>query len=279
MSNPHNDRPYLLGTHADEFARLERQHEIWREETERTLDDLGIEPGMRVLDLGCGPGFTSVDLLARVGEKGSVVAADRSEESLALLQRRIKEESLDRIETIAADALALDYRSVDPDRVFARWLFSFLPDPEGVVARFAEHLRPGTKIGVIDYWHYRSIWCEPVGPHFEEIFGAIRASYFDAGGSIDVAGRIPHLFTHYGIAIESLRSIGGATRPGTPYWEWITTFLRGYLPTLVPKGYLADDQVTEFLDWWREASDDDGVVLNLPPMLGIVGVVGSALTE
>ena len=44
---------YLLGMAPDEIARLERQHEIWRQETERTCDDLAIVPGMTLLDLGC----------------------------------------------------------------------------------------------------------------------------------------------------------------------------------------------------------------------------------
>jgi len=35
-----------------------------------------LKPGMRVLDLGCGPGTITLDIAARVGPHGSVVGLD-----------------------------------------------------------------------------------------------------------------------------------------------------------------------------------------------------------
>jgi len=44
-----------------------------------------IKDGGRVLDLGCGRGFTLPHLLAGVGTSGEVVAADRMSRSLAVI--------------------------------------------------------------------------------------------------------------------------------------------------------------------------------------------------
>ena len=38
-----------------------------------------LKPGMRVLDLGCGPGTITLDIAARVGSHGSVVGVDCSD--------------------------------------------------------------------------------------------------------------------------------------------------------------------------------------------------------
>lgn len=38
-----------------------------------------LKPGMRILDLGCGPGTITLDLAARISTLGSVVGVDRSE--------------------------------------------------------------------------------------------------------------------------------------------------------------------------------------------------------
>lgn len=42
----------------------------------------GIKPGMKVLDVGCGPGITSASLAQAVGPQGHVVGVDRSAERL-----------------------------------------------------------------------------------------------------------------------------------------------------------------------------------------------------
>ena len=46
----------------------------------RTLAALGVRPGERGLDVGCGPGFLTAELAAAVGERGRVVGLDASPE-------------------------------------------------------------------------------------------------------------------------------------------------------------------------------------------------------
>ena len=55
------------------------------EMTERMLDDAGIEPGMRVLDIGCGMGAVSLMLSRRVGNQGHVFAVDRNPHVIELV--------------------------------------------------------------------------------------------------------------------------------------------------------------------------------------------------
>lgn len=265
---------YVLGMEQSEIDRLARQHEIWREETERTWDDAGIDAGRTVLDLGSGPGFTSIDLLERVGPSGRVVAIDSSVEATDVLRRRVADEGLDRIEVITADANEVDYREIDPDAINVRWLFSFIADPDRLVQRLAEGMHPGSRIAVIDYWNYAAMHIEPEGLHFDMIFRQVYQSYSDGGGSLDVGGRLPQIFARHGITPLSVRSVGGATRSGTPYWDWVTEFQHLYLPTLVGKGYLTEEIVRDHLEWWKERSEDEGTILGLPPMVAIVGERG-----
>ena len=269
--SPERETRYVLGMAQSEIDRLGRQHEIWREETGRTWEDAGIGVGQTILDLGSGPGFTSVDLLERVGPSGRIVAVDASVEATDVLRHRVESEGLERLEVITADVNDLDYGTIDPDVINVRWLFSFIADPDTLVRRLAEGMRPGSRVAVIDYWNYRAIHIEPEGPHFDAIFRQVYRSYSDGGGSLDVGGRLPQIFARHGITPISIRSVGGATRPGTPYWEWITEFQHLYLPSLVEKGYLDATVVEEHLAWWKEAGERDGTILGLPPMVAIVG--------
>jgi ubiquinone/menaquinone biosynthesis C-methylase UbiE len=49
-----------------------------------------IAEGMTILDIGCGPGFFSIDMAQMVGESGRVIAADLQEGMLAKLRDKIK---------------------------------------------------------------------------------------------------------------------------------------------------------------------------------------------
>ena len=49
---------------------------------------LAPEPGERILDVGCGPGFYVAELLDEVGPEGAVVGVDASDASLAMAARR-----------------------------------------------------------------------------------------------------------------------------------------------------------------------------------------------
>ena len=49
-----------------------------------------IKEGMIVLDMGCGPGFFSIDMAQMVGKTGQVIAADLQEGMLQKLRAKIK---------------------------------------------------------------------------------------------------------------------------------------------------------------------------------------------
>ncbi|MGH8442569.1 MAG: SAM-dependent methyltransferase, partial [Nevskiaceae bacterium] len=60
------ERDYVLGTHDEEIARLGLQHELWRPRMLAGWDRAGFKEGMRIVDVGAGPGYATVDLAARV---------------------------------------------------------------------------------------------------------------------------------------------------------------------------------------------------------------------
>ena len=47
---------YALPRSAEEYERLRAQARMWEPDTVRLLDAVGLGPGARCLDVGCGPG-------------------------------------------------------------------------------------------------------------------------------------------------------------------------------------------------------------------------------
>ena len=70
----------------------------------KALDAAGLEPGQKVLEVGCGPGFFTIPAARIVGEKGSVYALDVSPLAVERVQQKIEKEGATNVETILADA-------------------------------------------------------------------------------------------------------------------------------------------------------------------------------
>jgi len=85
-----SDSGYHFGTRIDEgeLARLEAQGAALAPATRMIFTEAGIRPGMRVLDLGCGPGDVTFVAAGLVGPGGSVVGVDSSAEALARARLR-----------------------------------------------------------------------------------------------------------------------------------------------------------------------------------------------
>jgi precorrin-6B methylase 2 len=75
------------------------------------------DPGHSVLDLGCGPGFASLDLAGLVGSGGGVVAIAKSQRFPTTLQRTCRERGVANIATHQADLDADELPEVMVDRV------------------------------------------------------------------------------------------------------------------------------------------------------------------
>src|SRR5262245_56726969 len=71
---------------ADQYARMDSAVAAL---TKELLELAAPRPGERVLDIGCGPGTTVLELARRVGPGGHVLGADVSEASVARARERI----------------------------------------------------------------------------------------------------------------------------------------------------------------------------------------------
>ncbi|MCE3253970.1 MAG: Methyltransferase type 11 [Cellvibrio sp.] len=66
---------------------LDRRYRYWLQPASSVIDPY-VTAGMRVLDIGCGPGYFTFPLSERVGETGEVVAADLQPGMLDIIQSK-----------------------------------------------------------------------------------------------------------------------------------------------------------------------------------------------
>src|SRR4029077_4699697 len=92
-----------------QYARMDRAVATL---TKELLDFAAPQLGERVLDIGCGPGTTVLELARRVGPGGHVLGADVSKPSVARARKRIATAGLRHAEAILAAASAPPFAPV-----------------------------------------------------------------------------------------------------------------------------------------------------------------------
>jgi SAM-dependent methyltransferase len=103
----------------------------------RFADAAGIEPGRRVLDVGCGPGALTTELVERLGAE-AVAAVDPSEPFVTAAQGR-----LPGVDVRIAAAESLPFADDTFDATLAQLVLHFVGDPERGVSEMARVTRTG----------------------------------------------------------------------------------------------------------------------------------------
>lgn len=279
MATNHDETPaardYVLGTNAPELERLGFQHRLWSPAADALWRRAGIGPGQAVLDVGCGPGYASLDLAQIVGPTGRVVGVDESEPYIAHANDQAKQRRIPQARFYIADAAALaTLRDLEPesfDIAFVRWVFCFVPDPEAVVGAIARTLKPGGKLLVQDYFRYETMCVAPRSEPFERVIAAIAKSWRDHAGDPDIMGRLPRLAADAALNIQHIDRIDpGPARPGTTMWNWPDTFWKVFLPRLQELGYITAEEKAAFLEAWHERCHNPAAYMHLPPMYEMI---------
>jgi ubiquinone/menaquinone biosynthesis C-methylase UbiE len=138
---------YVLGHTEQELERLMGQARRYEPFTTLLLREAGIEPGMRVLDVGSGSGDVSFLLARLVGPSGQVVGIDRSAVAVATASRRAGDLRLANTRFVVGDAGAMEVEELF-DAAVGRLVLEFSLDPAALLRSIAAHVRTG---GVIAF--------------------------------------------------------------------------------------------------------------------------------
>jgi ubiquinone/menaquinone biosynthesis C-methylase UbiE len=180
MSTAPQGSTYVLG-HADaEVQRLLLQGRLYDDYTEHALRLAGLRPGMRVLDIGCGPGDVSFVAARLVGPTGTVLGVDAAPTMVELARARAREKGLSTVH-FTLDAVDTIVPDEPVDAVIGRLILMHLPHPAATLRRLSSFVRPGGVVAFSenDITATRSI---PNIPLFGQVAAAIVRA-FEAMGS------------------------------------------------------------------------------------------------
>lgn len=265
----------MLGVNDAEVARLGFQHRVWSAAAHALWERAGLHRGMRVLDVGCGPGYATVDLAHLVGGAGRVVGVDEAPMYLESLRHRCAAEGLAHVDAVLGDIQALETLGLGAapfDFAYARWALCFTARPERVVEGVGALLRRGGVFAAQDYFNYESITLAPRSAVFDKIIEAVARSWRTRGGDPDVVARLPAALRANGFDVVEITPNLRAARPGTMLWGWPDTFFRYFALQLERMGEITRDLREEFEREWAERSNDPTTFLATPPVYDVIAV-------
>ncbi len=132
-----------------------------------------IRPGMTVLDLGCGPGFFTIEIAKMLNGTGKVIAADLQEEMLENIKGKISGTLLENkieLHKCEADRIGLKCKV---DFILAFYVVHEIKDHNKLFEELKEILKPDGKLCIVEPAFHVSL------NNFEEMIGKLMKAGFE----------------------------------------------------------------------------------------------------
>lgn len=203
---------YIIRGGLEGRERLRILSRVMRPTSIALLNRVGVEPGMRCLEVGCGSGDLAIDLARMTGPAGKVIGTDIDEVKLELARREAESCQLPNIEFQYSDIARDDLRP-EFDLVHARFILTHLPNPILALTKMRQALRPGGVLIVEDI-DFRGYFCYPDSPALWRYVELYTQTVRRRGGDADIGPRLPSLLTEAGFENVQMNVVQPAAMEG-----------------------------------------------------------------
>jgi SAM-dependent methyltransferase len=267
-------KDYVLGTHDAEVGRLGLQHRVWREAMRSGWERAGLEAGMRVIDVGAGPGYAALELAEAVGPEGQVLAVERSPRFAEVLRSECGRRGIEHVEVLEGDVM--DPSLLEDDRIGAfdlawcRWIACFLPSLNTYARLLRKALRPGGRVVTHEYARYGTWQFVPPREHHHLFISQVIKNWRSGGGEPDIAGPLVATMRREGFQIVETRPLIFTVAPDEPFWEWPASFIGIHARHLQELGQVSGEWVEAIMADLDEAESDPQSRMITPLVLEII---------
>ena len=148
---------------------------------EKIVEWMGVKPGMRLLEVGPGPGTFTFAAARSVGETGRVYAIDIQESIVSGLNKKIRRQGVGNITAEQVSAYELLYPDGYFERVYMVAVLGEIPDKQRALGEFRRVLKDDGYLAIgeflpdPDYPRKSTVvrWCGEAGFELADDFGSI----------------------------------------------------------------------------------------------------------
>jgi ubiquinone/menaquinone biosynthesis C-methylase UbiE len=258
---------YAFGHSSRELERLSAQARLYEPFTRQLLEEAGIAPGMRVLDVGCGHGDVAFLAARIVGPSGHVVAVDKAPPAVEAARARAA--SFPNVEVAVGDVTALSFDRPF-DAVVGRLILMYCPDPVDALRKLAAFVKPGGLVIFQEFDLFGNA-ALPAAPLYEKCINMGRETLRRIGSETRMGLKLYPMYKAAGLPAPELRyvaSIGG----GSDFLGYgqVTEIMRSLLPLMERFGVTnaAELQLETLEARLRDEVVALGGVVTMPPLIG-----------
>jgi ubiquinone/menaquinone biosynthesis C-methylase UbiE len=148
--------------------------------------------GMRLLDVGCGPGSITRGLAERLAP-GQVVGLDLSKETLASAQQDASARGLENLQYEEGSVYQLPFPDASFDVAYAHQVLQHLREPSAALCEMLRVVRPGGLVAVREVdWGTASYW--PHDPWIDRFVEVHLKTWYQNGGEPRMGRRLRAVF-------------------------------------------------------------------------------------
>jgi len=256
---------YALGNSSSESARLQRQADELAPDSAALLDRVGLRPGDKAIDLGCGPRGIIELLSERVSPGGRVVGLDGNPAHVAMASEFVAERGLGDVEILCADARHTGLQSGSFDLAHARTLLVTLPEPAGVLAEMVRLVRPGGWVAGLEPDTETAI-CHPPHPAFDRLCEIFTVGFSRNGADPHIGRRMAELYRRAGLEDVTVEATARVYPAGHSRRTIRADLVRAMRPQILDMG-LANEQELDELDAAAREHFDNPATVVMPALM------------
>lgn len=233
---------YALSDTENEKKRLREQSRIIIETTRRVFALAGIEPGMRVLELGTGAGDVAILLSEMVGPDGEVVSLEKNPEIQESARKRAEAGGHGNIKFVCCDIPAAEPEGTF-DALAGRAVLMYIPSPEKVLAKLLKSVRSGGVVAFQEVDFTMRPQVIPPLPLMMKTWDLLYAVMEKSGTEMQMGFKLLPVFKKAGLPEPTMHMdafIGGQASGGI---DWFVSTIRSLVPMIEKLGIAAAAEV------------------------------------
>jgi ubiquinone/menaquinone biosynthesis C-methylase UbiE len=204
---------YVLGGSDTERARLGVQAAEHEASARWLLREVGVEPGWRVLDVGCCPVGILPLLSELVGRDGEVIGLEREDRFVEMARAEVAERGLRNVKIVQGDALSAGLDRGSFDLVHERLVLVNVPERRELVKEMVSLTAPGGVVVLEDIDNVSWV-CEPGHESWTVLLEVFHQTFRAGGGDPFVGRRLAGLLREAGVLDVRMSAHAALPQPG-----------------------------------------------------------------